>query len=279
LKRSIAFRLMGLMSVSSGCARAILAALSVLIACLFVPACGGGKDSDQPIPVYTYEIVNTFPHDTEAFTEGLAFEGGVMYEGTGLYGESSIRRVDLETGKVLGSYKLPDQYYGEGLTVYGDTLIQLTWHSNKGFVYDKNGLDLLREFSYATEGWGITHDASRIIMSDGTSTLYLWDPATLKTTGHIEVRHRGSPVDMLNELEYINGKIYANVWKTDRIAVIDPQDGEVSSWIDLTGLLDREKYQKTPDVLNGIAYDAKKGRLFVTGKLWPLLFEIKVVAK
>jgi glutamine cyclotransferase len=233
----------------------------------------------QEVPTYTYQVVNTFPHDPEAFTQGLVIENGIMYEGTGLYGDSSIRKVDLETGKVLQIYRLPGQYYGEGITVYQDTLIQLTLESNKGFVYDKTNLDLLREFSYPTQGWGITHDGDRIIMSDGTSTLYLLDPETFKAIGQIEVHDANGPLEMINELEYVNGKIYANIWKTDNIAIIDPQDGHVTGWINLSGLLDTRDYAEPADVLNGIAYDAKADRLFVTGKFWPLLFEIKPVGR
>jgi glutamine cyclotransferase len=233
----------------------------------------------QEVPTYTYQVVNTFPHDPEAFTQGLVFENGIMYEGTGLYGNSSIRKVDLETGKVLQIYNLPMQYYGEGITVYKDTLIQLTLESNKGFVYDKTSLDLLREFSYSTQGWGITHNGDRIIMSDGTSTLNFLNPETFNKIGQIEVHDVNGPLEMINELEYINGKIYANIWKTDNIAIIDPQNGHVTGWINLSGLLDTRDYGEPADVLNGIAYDAKADRLFVTGKLWPLLFEIKPVGR
>jgi glutamine cyclotransferase len=258
-----------------GYEKTILALLAITAACTYATACSEGRGADQPIPIYTYEVVNTFPHDPEAFTEGLVFENGIMYEGTGLNGESSIRKVDLETGKILQIIKMPDQYYGEGITIYKDKIIQLTLDSQKGFIYDRNTLELLREFPYTGEGWGVTHDDAHLIMSDGTATLRLLDPVTFKTTGETEVRENGKPVAMLNELEYINGEIYANVWLTNRIAVIDPKDGGVLRWIDLTGLLDRQKYGNTPDVLNGIAYDEKTGRLFLTGKLWPVLFEIK----
>ncbi|MCX5993785.1 MAG: glutaminyl-peptide cyclotransferase [Chloroflexi bacterium] len=227
-----------------------------------------------PIPVYTYKVVNTFPHDRQAYTQGLAFENGILYEGTGGYGSSSIRKVDLESGRVLQEYKLPERYFGEGITLYKDTLIQLTWKSNTGFVYDKNSLKLLREFSYPTDGWGITHDGSRIIMSDGTSKLYFLDPESFNTTGYVEVHDKNGPVNMLNELEYIDGKIFANVWATDNIVIIDPDDGSIAGWIDLSWLRDAGYYNNSTDVLNGIAYDAERGRMFVTGKLWPQLFEI-----
>jgi glutamine cyclotransferase len=254
-------------------ASTLLTATLGVLCCLYMTACEGNTPIKQPVPVYTYKIINTFPHDPDAFTQGLAFENGILYEGTGPYGESSIRKTDLETGKILQIYKLPNQYYGEGITIYKDTIIQLTLDSEKGFIYNKNSLELLQEFPYTGEGWGITHDESHIIMSDGTSTLRLLDPATMKTTGRIKVRDNGVPVKLINELEYVNGKIYANIWKTNKIAIIEP-DGQVSGWIDLTGLLDRQKYGNTPDVLNGIAYDVKTGRLFVTGKLWPVIFEI-----
>jgi glutamine cyclotransferase len=228
----------------------------------------------QPIPVYTYKVVNTFPHDRQAYTQGLAFENGILYEGTGGYGSSSIRKVDIELGRVLQEYKLPERYFGEGITLYKDTLIQLTWKSNTGFVYDKNSFKLLREFAYPTDGWGITHDGNRIIMSDGTSNLYFMDPESLKTIGSVVVHDENGPVNMLNEMEYIGGKIYANVWATDNIAIIDPDDGSITGWIDLSGLRGAGNNRNSRDVLNGIAYDAEAGRMFVTGKLWPQLFEI-----
>jgi glutamine cyclotransferase len=231
-----------------------------------------------PVAVYTYRVVNTFDHDRDAFTEGLAFENGILYEGTGLRGKSSLRKVDLETGKVLQIYNLPPQYFGEGITIYKDCIIQLTMDSNTGFVYQRDNFQLLRDFSYSTEGWGITHDGNRFIMSDGSSFLYFIDPATYKVTGRIEVRDNNIPVDMVNELEYVNGQIYANIWKTEKIAIINPVSGYVTGWIDLSGLLNRGDHGNTVDVLNGIAYDAKNDRLFVTGKLWPSLFEIKLVA-
>ncbi|MBU2535962.1 MAG: glutaminyl-peptide cyclotransferase [Chloroflexi bacterium] len=233
----------------------------------------------QSVPVYSYRIVNTYPHDNGAFTQGLVFENDVIYEGTGLYGKSSLRKLDLETGEVLQIYELPTHYFGEGITVFQDIIIQLTWKSNSGFIYDKNSFQLLRDFTYATEGWGITHDGERLIMSDGTSTLHFLDPETFSTIGHIEVYDNDIPIDKLNELEYINGQIYANVWQTNYIAIIDPQSGQVSGWVELSGLLPSQ-YCSTPvDVLNGIAYDNANDRLLVTGKLWPWLFEIKLVAK
>ena len=227
-------------------------------------------------PIYTYKIVNTYLHDQKAFTEGLVFEDGYLYEGTGIKGESTLRKVDLETGEVLKVYHLPTQFFGEGVTIWEDTLIQLTWQSRIGFVYDKESFLLLREFTYPTEGWGITHDGKHLIMSDGTSTLYFLNPETFEEVRRIEVRDAGRLVTHLNELEYIQGEVYANVWLTNRIARISPETGRVVGWIDLEGLLSTEDRLQPVDVLNGIAYDATHDRLFVTGKYWPKLFEIKL---
>jgi glutamine cyclotransferase len=225
---------------------------------------------------YTYTIVNAYPHDENAFTQGLIFDNGFLYEGTGLYGNSTLRRVDPATGDTLQLYPLPDQYFGEGITMVGDKIIQLTWQSNIGFVYDKYSFDLLQNFSYPTEGWGITYDGSQLIMSDGTSNLYFLDPSTFQKTGQVQVHDNEGPVTNINELEYVNGKVYANIWMEDKIAVINPQTGQVEAWINLSGIINLPN----PDpnsVLNGIAYDANTGRLFVTGKDWPQLFEIKLV--
>jgi glutamine cyclotransferase len=227
-------------------------------------------------PVYTYKILNTYPHDQKAFTQGLVFEDGYLYEGTGIQGESTLRKVELETGKVLKVYHLPTQFFGESVTIWEDTLIQLTWQSRIGFVYDKESFLLLREFTYPTEGWGITHDGTHLIMSDGTATLYFLNPETFEEVKRIEVRDAGGLVTHLNELEYIQGEIYANVWLTNRIAIISPETGRVVGWIELEGLLSEEDYVQPVDILNGIAYDATRDRLFVTGKYWPKLFEIKL---
>jgi glutamine cyclotransferase len=224
-----------------------------------------------------YEVVKVYPHDQNAFTEGLVIEQGVLYEGTGLYGNSTLRRVDLETGNVLQSYALPDEFFGEGITVFGDRIIQLTWQSGKGFVYNKSSFELLQEFEYPTEGWGITHNGSTLIMSDGTANLYFLDPETFQKVGQVEVRDGNASVTNLNELEYINGEVYANIWLTDKIAIIDPQTGQVKAWIDLTGIYTQENNDPN-SVLNGIAYNAEGDRLFVTGKLWSQLFEIKLIA-
>jgi len=238
-----------------------------------------GFSCSDTTPIYTYNIVNIYPHDRNAFTQGLVFEDGFLYEGTGLYEQSTLRRVELETGSVLQIRELPSQFFGEGITIYEDKIIQLTWQSHVGFIYDKDSFELLGEFNYSTEGWGITHDGNRLIMSDGTQTLYFLDPETFEVISQVEVLDSRGPVHSLNELEYVQGKIYANVWQTDRIAIIDPETGRVTGWVDLKGLLTEEDRSEPVDVLNGIAYDAEGDRLFVTGKLWPKLFEIELVAQ
>jgi len=254
-----------------------LVGAAFVFSCLNLPGCLVPGDSDV-IPVYTYNIVNTYPHDRNAFTQGLVFEDGVLYEGTGLLGCSTLRRVELETGEILQVHELPAQFFGEGITIYGNKIIQLTWQSNIGFVYDKNSFELLQEFNYSTEGWGITHDGTRLIMSDGTSTLHFLDPQTFEEIGQLEVFDNDGPVTRLNELEYIQGEIYANVWQTDRVARIAPETGRVIGWVELGGLLTAEDRSEPVDVLNGIAYDAMTDRLFVTGKLWPKLFEIELIS-
>lgn len=227
--------------------------------------------------LYTYEVINEFPHNPDAFTQGLAYQDGVLYEGTGRRGHSTVRRVDLATGEILQVHDLPAHLFGEGIALHDGSIVQLTWQARAGIVYDAATLQPLRQFTYPTEGWGITSDGKRLIMSDGTSTLYFWDPATFEEIGRIEVRDADGPVTRLNELEYIDGEVYANVWQTDRIARIDPDSGAVVGWINLLGLLGPEDRAAPVDVLNGIAYDRDGERLFVTGKLWPKLFEIKLI--
>jgi glutaminyl-peptide cyclotransferase len=229
-------------------------------------------------PVAGYRIVKVFPHDPEAFTQGLTYVDGVLYEGTGLNGRSSIRKVRLENGEVLQIHKIDAQYFGEGITVLGDTLFSLTWQSGVGFIFDRTSLRRKGTFTYRGEGWGLTHDGARLIMSDGTAYLRFLDKATQKETGRMQVLDGERPVANLNELEYVKGEVLANVWQTDRIARISPRTGKVTGWIDLTGLLNPRDAQGV-DWLNGIAYDAAADRLFVTGKLWPKLFEIAVVPK
>lgn len=259
----------------------ILTALATVVSCAALPKVEGDDNQTklQSAPVYTFRILNSYTHDRDAFTQGLVFEDGTLYEGTGLYGKSSLRRVDLETGDVLQVHPLSAEYFGEGITIFEDTIVQLTWQSKKGFIYDKNSFEVLRDFKYETEGWGITSDGKRLIMSDGTSTLYFIDPDTLKTIGNIQVNDEGRPVNNLNELEYVKGQIYANIWHTDNIAMIDPNNGRVTGWADLSGILPAQLNSTAEDVLNGIAYDVKNDRLFVTGKLWPQLFKIELVRK
>lgn len=228
------------------------------------------------IPVYTYEVVAQFPHDAEAFTQGLVWLDGEFYEGTGLYGRSSLRRVNPETGEVQQSIDLADTYFGEGIVLWEDKIIQITWQEQTAFVYDQETFAQVGEFAYPTEGWGITHDGRQLIMSDGSNTLYFRDPGTFAEIGQVQVFDGEVPITRLNELEYIDGEVWANIWQTDRIARINPETGLVTGWVDLTGLRPAEATDGNA-VLNGIAYDAANGRLFVTGKLWPTLFEIEVV--
>jgi len=230
-----------------------------------------------PVIDYTYEVVNAYHHDVQAFTQGLAFDQGILFEGTGLKGSSSLRKVKLETGSVIESMTLAADLFGEGIAVCGDRIVQLTWQSGAGLVYDKSDLRQLGDFTYDTEGWGITCDGTRLIMSDGTAVLRFLEPETFLVTGYVNVHDRGTAVTGLNELEFIDGKVYANVWPTNRIAVIDPADGRVTGWLDLSGLLASRPVTGHVDVPNGIAYDADGDRLFVTGKLWPWLFEIRLV--
>jgi glutamine cyclotransferase len=252
----------------------LIVTLVLVVAAMFLVLVGD-KPANSIALRYTYSVVNVYPHDANAFTEGLVFENGFLYESTGFYGNSSLRRVDLETGEVLQLRTLPAQYFGEGIAIVGDKIVQLTWQSHVGFVYDKATFNLLQEFEYPTEGWGLTFDGKRLIMSDGTSNLYFLDPVTFKRIGQVTV-HDTTPVTDLNELEYVKGSVYANVWEEEKIAVINPQTGQVTAWIDLTGIQDL-KNQDPNNVLNGIAYDANGDRLFVTGKMWPHVFEIKLI--
>lgn len=254
--------------------------LGVTLWCVACSNNGNGGDTPTAVPQprqFTYTIVGTFPHDPAAFTQGLVFADGVLYEGTGLRGRSTVRRVDLLTGAVLQSASIAPELFGEGIAVVGNTIFQLTWRGRVGFVYDKATLRFQRRVTYATEGWGLTYDGTRLIMSDGTSTLYFRNPDTFAIQRQVTVQDADGPVAKLNELEYIGGEVYANVWQTDRIARIDPQTGRVLGWIDLSGLLAPEDRRQPVDVLNGIAYDAEHDRLFVTGKLWPKVFEIQLV--
>lgn len=232
-----------------------------------------------PTPIYGYRVVHVYPHDPNAFTQGLEYRGGFLYEGTGQNGRSTLRKVELESGKVLQEIHLDAQYFGEGITLLDQRILELTWQSHRGFVYDRGTFQLIRSFYYPGEGWGLTNDGRQIIMSDGTPEIRCWDPSTLQETRRFTVHDRQTPIASLNELEYVRGEILANVWGTDKIVRISPADGAVTGWIDLSGLLTASDLTAGADVLNGIAYDSSRDRLFVTGKLWPKLFEIQAVRK
>ncbi len=250
--------------------------LTVLAALLLLLA---GCAAAASIPVSGYRVVRTTPHDTGAFTEGLFYLDGNLYESTGMVGESSIRKVDLGSGEVMQKRALPPPEYGEGIVAWGDRLIELTWKAGHGYIYNLKTFEPIGRFDYAGEGWALTRNASHIFMSDGTANIRVLDPNSLKVTRVIHVTAEGKPVLNLNELEWVKGQLYANVWMTHHIARIDPQTGDVVGWIDLTGLGPKpdETSDPTNDVLNGIAYDAKGNRLFVTGKRWPKIYEIKLV--
>jgi len=248
-----------------------LALLAAALALLLQTAAADGTAR------YTYKVINTYPHDPKAFTQGLVFDDGFLYEGTGLYGQSTLRKVELTSGKTIRSLRLPARFFGEGVTVLGEQIIQLTWRSMLAFVYAKRNFELQQSFTYPSEGWGLTHDGTRLILSDGTATLRFLDRHSFREIDRIEVFDDNGPVSRLNELEYVRGEIFANVWGSDRIARIAPASGRVTGWIDLAGILPAADRHAPVDVLNGIAYDPARGRLFVTGKLWPKLFEIELV--
>ena len=269
------------------CRRQGIAALSAFVLALglaFVLACGAGGGAPAlplgptPPPVLGHRVLQEYPHDPQAFTQGLFFHDGTLYESTGLRGASTLRRVALETGEVLQQRPLLPTLFGEGAALAEGKIYQLTWQAGLGFVYDFESFRLLREFRYAGEGWGLTYDGERLIMSDGTDTLRFLDPETLRETGRLRVHADGAPPGRLNELEWIEGEIWANLWTTDRIARIHPETGAVTAFVDLEGLLDPADRLPDSDVLNGIAWDPEGHRLFVTGKKWPTLFEIETVA-
>jgi glutaminyl-peptide cyclotransferase len=242
--------------------------------------------ADRPAPVppadaparFAYRVVNTYPHDPEAFTQGLIYRDGVLFESTGLHGRSTLRKVRLETGEVLQRHVVDPAYFAEGLTDWRDRLIQLTWQTNVGFVYDLATFTPQETFAYPGEGWGLTHDGARLIMSDGTASLRFLSPDTLRETGRLLVKDGDREIHNLNELEMVKGQVFANIWQGDEIAIIDPGSGRVAGWVDLRGILNEDP-DRPVDVLNGIAYDAAGDRLFVTGKLWPKLFEISLVRR
>lgn len=249
----------------------------LLVAFIFISAAAYSAQSNAP--TFGYRIIHTYPHDPKAFTQGLIYLDGYLYESTGLQGQSSLRKVELQTGKVLQRYDLAPDIFGEGLTNWKNTLIQLTWKKQTGFVYDRTTFHLLRTFQYSGEGWGLTQDGAHLIMSDGSSSLRFWNPQNFQEVKRIVVTDGGVEVHDLNEMEYVHGQIYANVWQTGLIAIISPQSGHVTGWIDLSGLRPASTQGDSDAVLNGIAFDAARNRLFVTGKLWPKLFEIRLIRR
>jgi glutamine cyclotransferase len=259
-----------------------------------VPIIAGGCGRNAPVtlpgsaptfsplpgtPVYTYRVVNTWSHDRDAFTQGLVYLDGVLLESTGLYGRSSLRRAELNTGRVLQQVTVPPEYFSEGLAALQGKLYQLSWQNQKGFVYDLQTLQPEKQFAYAGEGWGLATDGQSLILSDGTDRIRFLNPATFAVERTINVSDHGRPVVRLNELEYVKGEIFANVWQTDFVVRINPATGAVTGWIDFSGLLSPTDRDATTDVLNGIAYDAAGDRLFVTGKFWPKLFEVRLEPK
>jgi glutaminyl-peptide cyclotransferase len=266
--------------------------MRTLIVVAAFAACACGPASQAGVPEYGYDVVHVYPHDRTAFTEGLFYLNGFLYEATGLEGRSSVRKVKLETGEVLQQQELPEAYFGEGIVKWKDKLYQMTYKTEIGFIYDFDTLRKTGDFHYSGQGWAFTTDGKLIYMDGSRNVnaevsnpeIRIWDPDTLKETGVIQVTDEGRPVENLNELEWVKGEIYANIWQTNRIARIDPKTGHVVGWIDLTGLLSPRDSEgvdprDAPEVLNGIAYDSAHDRLFVTGKLWPKLFEIKLVKK
>lgn len=256
----------------------------VVLMAVFLSRRPGFTSTTPPdnVPLYGYQVQRVYPHDPNAFTQGLQYVDGVLYEGTGLNGRSSIRKVKLETGEVLQKRDVPAQYFGEGITIWKSTLIELTWRSEIAFVYDRDTFQERKTFGYVGEGWGLTHDGTSLIMSDGSDRLRFLDPETFAERRRLQVTAAGMPLRNLNELEYVKGEVLANVWMTDYVARIAPATGVVTGYVDLRGLLtaqERSTVDTNGGVLNGIAYDAEHDRLFVTGKLWPKLFDIKLVRR
>lgn len=263
---------MGPLVTNRNSLRALLLGLLLIL----VPAAAQAAGNT---PLCTFRVVRQYPHDPQAFTQGLAFRDGFLYEGTGLKGQSSVRKVSLETGQVVLTAEVAPQYFGEGITLFKNELIELTWQAGIGFVYDSSDFHLIRRFSYPGEGWGLASDGCELFMSDGTDVIRVLDPVTFAEKRRIRVRDGKRDIEQLNELEFVEGEIFANVWHSDKIARISPKTGMVVGWIDLTGLLS-PVYRRDPEaVLNGIAYDPTGKRLFVTGKLWPRIFEIQVIRK
>jgi glutamine cyclotransferase len=259
-------------------------ALSLLAAALLAAASSlatpAHAASAKPIPVYGVQVVHAYPHDINAFTEGLFYLNGYLYESTGLESHSSVRKVKLETGQVVQRATLPADMFGEGIAPWNDRLVGLSWKAEVGYVLDLESFDTKGQFGYPGEGWGLTHDDTEMVMSDGTADLRFLNPTTLVESHRIHVTAQGKPVEQLNELEWVDGEIYANIWQTDRIARIDPKTGDVVGWIDCKGLLPKKDFiPEHTDVLNGIAYDAAAKRLFLTGKFWPKVFEVKLLKR
>jgi len=259
--------------------KASLYGTTLCILCYLVLVFGRQTAAQGSPPVDTYRVVKAYPHDTSAYTQGLIYRDGFLYESTGLNGRSTLRKVRLETGEVVQERRVEQAHFAEGLADWNDQLVQLTWQSNVAFVYELATLAPRRTFNYSGEGWGLTHDGKRFILSDGTSQLRFLDPETFRELGRVTVMDGQAPVRDLNELEYIRGEIYANVWHTDRIARISPETGRVVRWIDLRGLMSGGYKLDQEAVLNGIAHDPARNRLFVTGKLWPRLFEIEIIPR
>jgi len=259
----------------------ILISLGLAAGCQGGTAVGkvSGDGGQAPVRVrhFTYEVINSWPHDADAFTQGLVWHDGELYESTGLNGKSSVRRVDLRTGQVLQKRDVPSQYFAEGLAVVGDAAYQLTWLSQFGYVYDLRSFDVRRTFNYTGEGWGLTFDGQSLIMSDGSNRIRFLSPDNFELQRAISVYDGSNPINRLNELEYIGGEIWANIWQSDRIVIIEPHGGRVTGWLDLKGLLKPEDRTGPVDVLNGIAWDETGKRLFVTGKLWPKLYEVRII--
>lgn len=249
-----------------------------LLSLLAAGGLGAARAQRIALPVWGVAVVKAYPHDPGAFTQGLEWHDGHLYESTGLEGQSSVRKVSLADGRVLQKAEVPAEHFGEGMTIVGDEIYSLTWKSQLGFVWDLKTLRKKREFRYAGEGWGLTHNGEHLIMSDGTAQLRFLEPATMKEVRRVPVSALGRPLENLNELEWVDGQVWANVWQQDVIARIDPASGQVRGWIDLRGLLPQSQARQA-DVLNGIAWDAAAKRLFVTGKLWPQLFEIRLVPR
>ncbi len=255
----------------------IAAALLAAASSLATPAHAA---SAKQIPVYGVQVVHAYPHDINAFTEGLFYLNGYLYESTGLESHSSVRKVKLETGQVVQRATLPADMFGEGIAPWNGRLVGLTWKAEVGYVLDLESFDTKGQFGYPGEGWGLTHDDTEMVMSDGTADLRFLNPTTLVESHRIHVTAQGKPVEQLNELEWVDGEIYANIWQTDRIARIDPKTGDVVGWIDCKGLLPKKDFiPEHTDVLNGIAYDVATKRLFLTGKFWPKVFEVKLLKR